>query len=92
MNPTAKIRDVWEAAHKSNLQVARGGIRRTRTGFQGTSASRVASPERRILVEKIAPDRYPEIGLRFTGTATTPLLRPSVILDDETRDAIRIRR
>lgn len=36
--------------------------------------------------------RYREIGLRFTGTATTPLLRPSVILDDETRDAIRIRR
>lgn len=37
-------------------------------------------------------DRYPEIGVRFTGTATTPLRRPSMIFDDETRDAIRIRR
>jgi len=37
-------------------------------------------------------DRYSELGCRFTGQAKTPLVRPSLILDDETRNAIRYRR
>lgn len=37
-------------------------------------------------------DRYPELGFRFTGQAKTPLVRPSWILDDEARNAIRYRR
>jgi len=37
-------------------------------------------------------DRYTELGCRFTGQTRLPLVRPSLILDDETRDAIRYRR
>jgi len=37
-------------------------------------------------------DRYWALGCRFTGQAKTPLVRPSWILDDETRNAIRYRR
>ena len=37
-------------------------------------------------------DRYMELGCRFTGQTRLPLVRPSLILDDETRDAIRYRR
>jgi hypothetical protein len=49
-------------------------------------------------------DLYAEIGFRFTGRSSKPLIRPpviingklwappTVILDDETRDALRIRR
>ena len=37
-------------------------------------------------------DSVAEIGLRFTGKTTAPFARPTLILDDETRDAIRYRR
>lgn len=37
-------------------------------------------------------DCYSELGCRFTGQAKAPLVRPSLILDDETRNAIRYRR
>jgi hypothetical protein len=34
-------------------------------------------------------DRYVEGGCRFTGQSRKPLVRPTVILDDEIRNAIR---
>jgi len=37
-------------------------------------------------------DRYTELGCRFTGRARLSLVRPSLVLDDEPRDAIRYRR
>ena len=37
-------------------------------------------------------DRFLEIAFRFTGRSKSPLVRPTLILDDETRDAIRYRR
>jgi hypothetical protein len=37
-------------------------------------------------------DNHDDIGRYFTGRTTAPLVRPSLILDDETRDAIRDRR
>lgn len=62
----------------------------------GFRTARVVShgKTRHDAIDKARPcrDDYPEIALRFTGAAATPLVRPSVILDDETRDAIRIRR
>jgi hypothetical protein len=50
---------------------------------------------RREAFEEARPwwDHYKEIGHYFTGRfSSRPLLRPALILDDETRDAIRYRR
>jgi hypothetical protein len=60
---------------------------------------------RREALDQALPSRdlFPEIGFRFTGQSSKPLIRPpvilngklyfppTVILDDETRDALRRR-
>ncbi len=34
-------------------------------------------------------ERYPRFAIRFTGTCTEPLIRPSLVLDDETLELLR---
>jgi len=31
-------------------------------------------------------ERYPRFAIRFTGICTEPLIRPSLVIDDETRE------
>lgn len=35
------------------------------------------------------PGRYPRFAIRFTGTCTKPLIRPSLVIDDETLELLR---
>ncbi len=60
-----------------------------------TSARVVGNgPTRRAAFDPIRSlgGTHPLLSVRFTGISTRPLLRPMIILDDETRDAIRSRR
>jgi hypothetical protein len=34
-------------------------------------------------------ERYPRCAVRFTGTCTEPLIRPSLVIDDETLELLR---
>ena len=49
---------------------------------------------RRDALDQARPwrDGVAEIGFRFTGRSRAPLVRPSLILDDETRNFLRYRR
>jgi hypothetical protein len=35
------------------------------------------------------PERYPRCAVRYTGVCTEPLIRPSLVLDDETLELLR---
>ncbi|MEJ7600100.1 MAG: hypothetical protein WKG01_19485 [Kofleriaceae bacterium] len=35
------------------------------------------------------PERYPRCAIRFTGVCTEPLIRPSLVIDDETLELLR---
>jgi len=38
---------------------------------------------------KARPAKYPRHSVRFTGVCTEPLIRPSLVIDDETLEILR---
>ena len=74
-----------------------GGDGKAQLNPSATVTARVVghSKTKREAFDQARPwwDHYKVIGRYFTGRLPVrPLLRPSIILDDETRDAIRYRR
>ncbi len=67
------------------VSVERGSpeIRTARVVGHGSTRDTAFAPIRDL------PERYPRFAIRFTGTCTEPLIRPSLVIDDETLELLR---